>query len=1311
MAARDTALLGEILSTQKAILAKLNEMGREKEDEKKAGAPGSPNVPGAPNTQIQNGGGVGGFNEMLAELKSLNETNKEQLTVLKSIDKKIAGGSGTGGGIKVDNTIGEKLESIGGGMVSLAVGMVALVGGLLFTLLLVPAAPFLLISLTVLALSIKVLTSIYEKLGGEEFAQTIVNGKKALFGMATGIGMFTLSIVLSSLALELVSGGQLAVLGLTMVGFAGLFFLLGKGGETIQKGAKAAAWMGIGMASIALGIVSLAIGIRAAGEILTGNGANALVGGLAAIGIVSVSAIVFGIIGLAGNTIREGAMTVGVMGLGLAAFGLGLAVYLTQIAGILGVGGGGIAGGTKISGGFFETVGSMLVGLGVIAVGAVTLALYGTIFALAGQAELGIPEAILMGSISMAAASLSLIVFGFGLDYYLGVVAKHAGVSGEGKEMSITAESFVSGGVVMAGGLGLLLGVGSLFALAGTVSPLIILGAAAIGATGVAILSLGFGINKFMELVPPGSNIGEELETNLVTIRDAMLAFVGQEDINSGGVVGAFKGLLKGAATGGALAFAILNAMMLGPALSSIASGIGSWANLQNIPKIKGYDDKGQPIYDTTQTANVDQALKNITEYLPKIMQPFVDLSNTANLQQEESLLSMMTGINFGTSPFNRGIRAAAGIGETLSSIAQGLSVFSNLTQAPKIIGYDDRGQPIFDKGQTVNMLDATKNLFDILSVDGPGSVIAPFVNLSKEAGLQEGGSWLKMIIGTDFGSSPFERGITISGKIGATLSAIAKGVGVFANLTQAPLITGYDENGQPIFGGTINALDAIGNLGKILGTTGEGSLVAPFIALGQNAALDEPFSLGGYMMKMMYGVSTGESDFDKGLRVALSMGEVVSNFGAGLGQLANLASIPVIKSYDKQGRPVYGEPINGLSAISNLGTIMGQLMQEFAKASKTIGPYGDPESMEAIGPLVSGVLGGIVESLDIFSNPDKLKKIKGYDANGKPIYYEDQFVSVNQVITNMINVITRMVKALADPAIVDALDELDLADDGMEIGPFLTQFIEPIQKLVEVEKTAGNTLNNIGWGIGEGIKYIAIAAKFTQEANIQSSLKDVGKGLGVYAESLGELAEVATDIKEKELDPFKSIYSTLEINVKDPKKRTYLAQFTDEITRLSWTATAFEKFVNSFGKMAKDMKIFAENFKIMDSDAINAFSTWTESIVTLSTANPETFSANVITANKAINAGFGMNDGNTGTMEPSDAVTGNVPAAQKTAAIKDANNPNAAAAPGVAKTEKPGTIDYAKLQQAFQAALEAATVDVKVSSTDAEIIIGNRRK
>jgi hypothetical protein len=1267
---------------------------------------------------------------------------------------------------------------------------------------------------------------------------------------------------------------------------------------------------------------------------------------------------------------------------------------------------------------------------------------------------------IVAGAIAFAAVGLGLIVFGYGLDKYLGVIQKYSGVTENEKGLKITADSFIGGLAIMGGSLGYLIGFGGIFALAGLASPLILLGAVAMATAGLALTSIGMGVKSFMENVPPGSDIGSQLNTLLSGIKDAFLSFVGAEN-PGGGFFGSVKALATGVVTGSTLFFAMATALMIGPVLSSIAQGVGAWANLsqipafkgydkdgnpifdegrtvdaqtalenikeylpslvdpfieiskkanltstskgsllsflvgtdlaktpfelgisaaggigkvlssvaqgvgawanlQNIPKIKGYDKEGNPIFDEANTADVERALTNIKDYLPGIVQPFIDLGNskavsagpgsilsilvgndfgrtpfqrgvaaaadigkvlsniaqgvgawaelqnipkligydskgnpkydvrdkadvrralanmkevlsvtgnysvlrpfieladTAAVQGSPSILTVLVGNDFGRTPFQRGISAAGDIGKVLSSVAQGIGAFANLDNIPKVVGYDSKGQPIFSKKETANVATALERIKTLFQTSGAGSIVEPFLQIAEIT--KPNISLLSVLVGTNIGSTPFERGISAVGSIGAVLSSVAQGIGTFASLESAPKLVGYDKNGQPKFeASAVNVPGAVATLRNLFAESGDLSVVQPFVTLGGYISSSEPFSIGSFVSKIFTGNNTASSPLEKGVSLALQIGQIVSNMAEGFSIFANLSAIPVIKSYDKAGRPVYGEPIDGTKSIKNFGEAIGQIITEFADASKKLEDYDpeNPDAMLGIGQTIGSILGGISESLSIFSNPDKIKMIKSYTKDGKPIYYDDEahFVKLDDVITTITSVITRVIGAMSSEQILTQIKELNgvLGQSPDLIGKFLGGFTDPMKKFAEIQSgledknldtltwrinsataglslSIGNSLKQIGdfsifsnfgsafedfandvasgytslfkidqegkefyneayginsgilgvttsienlvgrlvqtfgvtnsisqitdaanvakdfgagianaavqfqeaftklfsvdglgaglygeyqnsalWGIAEHIKYsvTSIVSTYTRD-NTPGQIASTLSGSALMNQTLENLLKFPDYMKlflsanpkqfgEDSKTAFDGLFTITTINPKDADKRSHLKQFTDEILRLASAADPFTKFASSFGKMAKDMRVFAENFSLMQPDGIFAFKEWTTSLITLSSANPTTFAANVTTANNAINAAYSSAD-NTGVVNTAvGAAKGPSLAEKKTAIEKQTAGKNV-------PPQQP-QIDYVKLANAIATAIKfPTTMDVNIIGND----------
>lgn len=1155
--------------------------------------------------------------------------------------------------------------------------------------------------------------------------------------MAAAKAMLWLSLAILATVGALVLAGMIAMQApdalmagiLAVAGAAAVFYLVGMASDKIQKGAKAMAFVGLSMIALAAGFYFFALGISEAGKIISKGAGNFIVGLIAGIGTITLLALIFYAAGEFAKEIALGALAFAAIGVSLIFLSFGLEKYFGVVAKIFGMSkgdGGGSVGGALagIFGGIVTTV-----------AGITLLLLVGSVFALAGLVELGVPFMIMYGALAFATIGISLLILTPGLEYYMNAAGRMLGIKSEGGGTQGLPDVF-AGVATTIGGLGLLIGLGGTFALAGLAAPFIMAGAFALGAVGLALFSIGAGVEYYMR-VAGDSTIGEELKTNLASIRDALLAFVGGEN-KDGGVFGAIKGAITGVATGGQLAVALASAMLIGPALTSIGQGIGSWSNLQQMPKIIGYDKMGQPIFDPSATVDAEKAMENIGEYLPSIVEPFIEISNRANLSQSPNLLSLLTGATLGESPFARGVAIAGRIGPVLTSLAAGIGSFNNVQQAPAFKGYDENGQPIYDSTKTVDLFlsmdniksavekivepfidlanranlkkdgsllsllvgadfgespfargvsiagnigpvltslaagigafnsvqqapafkgydekgqpiyDSTKTVDLFLSIDNIKEtiekIVEPFVELANSSALNKGTSLLSLIVGSDFGQSPFARGVSIVGDIGPVLSSLAGGIGVFANLSQAPKITGYDELGQPVYSDseTVDILASIGNITDVIDPNSSTSMIKPLIELGNYLTDSQPFSIGGFLVKAITGASLGQSPAEKGLAFALQIGRTLTEIGNGLGVFVNLNNIPEIVSYDTEGKPVYsGKTVDSSIAVKNIGVVLKDIITVLAEKGDELGEINNMEELQGVGPFVGQILNAISSSLDAFANPNKIKVITGYDPEtGRAIYSAGDFIMMTDVVDNMGNVIKQIIEVFASEEMEDLMDKLDIDDDEF-IGKYIADFAKPLMEFAKIEtmaKGAGTTMLRIGTNAS---KYITIMVSglsaLIDDGKMEQALEGT-EHLEEIAEMFnGDILEFIENMVDTDMESFtvKSMLfmSDLEefakINKGDPKKRTFFAQFTDELEKLAHVEKPFAKFVKSFGQFAKDMGVFKDNFSVMQKDGIKAFESWSNAIHGLIDASKEGVAFNIVTqqVNKLMDTGYTRQD------------------------------------------------------------------------------------
>ena len=144
--------------------------------------------------------------------------------------------------------------------------------------------------------------------------------------------------------------------------------------------------------------------------------------------------------------------------------------------------------------------------------------------------------------------------------------------------------------------------------------------------------------------------------------------------------------------------------------------------------------------------------------------------------------------------------------------------------------------------------------------------------------------------------------------------------------------------------------------------------------------------------------------------------------------------------------------------------------------------------------------------------------------------------------------------------------------------------------------------------------------------------------GLAAASVKYKEIAEIVmgsfsdTDKVHKSVDNYNyfisSIFTTTDYAKMDGNLSQTLLEKYDKFAKttesLSKIADPFEKFVKSFGDMAKHMGVFANNFKVMDPISIKAFKDWTDSMILISKVDIGKSEGIVNFINDSVSAAFG---------------------------------------------------------------------------------------
>ncbi len=324
----------------------------------------------------------------------------------------------------------------------------------------------------------------------------------------------------------------------------------------------------------------------------------------------------------------------------------------------------------------------------------------------------------------------------------------------------------------------------------------------------------------------------------------------------------------------------------------------------------------------------------------------------------------------------------------------------------------------------------AISNVLTVFTGDGniKKSILYPFIYLSKEADLSKKGSLLSMVFGADLGKSPFARGIKAAAGIGPVLTRIAEGMGAWVDLSNVPVIVGYDEDGNPKYGPeSIDLMKTVANVHKVLDPEDKKySVTKPFIDFSNM----EGNTKGGSLLSLVTGADFGKTPFQRGVSTIGSMGKVLGVLAESFGTWANVDNILIITGYDnKTGRPIYDGTTVDIKEISgNITYVMTEIADTFTKlagptqeagglggwlgftkngGATTIGRM--VYAMEPVGDLLSSLAEGFTSWADV-SNIKIIEEIR-WDPKTRTNrnIYSKESVNIKEITKNITFVLTEI--------------------------------------------------------------------------------------------------------------------------------------------------------------------------------------------------------------------------------------------------------------------------------------------------------------
>ena len=613
-----------------------------------------------------------------------------------------------------------------------------------------------------------------------------------------------------------------------VAGVALVFALAGEADKQIKNGAQAMMWA-------AGSLIVLAIGIWAMKKALDGASWETI----AMMGAIIVGlGVAMGVAGLADKEIEKGSAAMIVAAIAMVTIAIGVYAMKKALDGVT-----------------WENLGMM----GAVIVGlAVAM----------GVAGIGpIPLAIALGSAAMIVAGVALITLGLGTKMFM-VALKDA-----------TWEKVGMMGAVI-------VGVGLAFAGAGFAAPFIIIGAAAMGIAGLALLPVALGVLALSKLP-----IAE------------MFASKGLFG-DSGNVTKGFLGIGGGRAmTNMEVMFeAIANSFSLGPlqiAALYVTSPALIMAGIALITIAKGLQEF-QKIAAETDLLLLGVNVTLITTLLGNAFGAIGKLypGGAAGLFNSGSFVS-------------QGISSVMGMGEALTNIAMGVQNMANLRFPTK---YDKNGKPIaYESMDSDAPARVAKNTMTI--VDGLSRVFGEVGKLYPRA--KKG--FLDALL-TGKGESPVEVGISAVGGMGAALTGIAMGFQAMANLR---FPTAWDKDGKPTAYAEGIDIDAaaiqVANNTRTIVTSLSGTFAD--IGAGQKSS--------------WWG---GDTDFQKGVDVVAGLGTPLKNLAESVIMMADM-KFPT--TYDKDGKATGWINLSAMSVDdikAKIGTNTQTLIQALTDTFVTIG-------------------------------------------------------------------------------------------------------------------------------------------------------------------------------------------------------------------------------------------------------------------------------------------------------------------------------------------------------------------------------------
>ena len=634
----------------------------------------------------------------------------------------------------------DQIEKVGAGMLKVALGIGALMLVLALTsFLVVPALKGAIMAMIVIGV-IGLGFAMLEKLGVidnmEKAGKGLLFAAGAILGLGIALALF--DIITPSLTVLLSIGLVVLTVGL-------FFGLIGIFDKQIEGGARALLWAALSIVVLGLALLffTKVIGANMGGE----DVANSFVP-LLLIGLIAAA---FGVAGIFKSQIMGGATALMVGGIALIIIGVGVLMISKAL-------------GDKP----FARLGAIMAAVGGLAL----------VFGAAGIPV--VAGFIALGAGAMVIAGIALITIGAGL-----LVMSKA--YDAGKKMIEPVDG-------KPGLVSLLDAVAAGFKMFPWTAAGILLGAGALTLAGVALITIGKGVQQFKKLGLTGKELGEigaSISLMIGTLALPFQAIGAGEPLDVLDGNGQNKTVTFGGGGGGLfglggtnpVAMGIQSVLRMGTALSNIAGGVQNMANLK-FPT--GFDKDGKPTaYETIGGDAFTKVITNTSKMVGSLAVPFALIGKGGKVMLDGTLVDFgnaspggLAGFLTGGGSVQKGIKAVMNMGQAISNLAGGVQDMAML-KFPE--GFDKEGKAtgyrVFGEKDAEKVTDNTQMLVKALT--------DTFQKVGARPDAQDGSWW--------GGKSTIEKGIEIVAGVGEPLLNLAKGVEAMANL-KFPI---YDKDGK----------------------------------------------------------------------------------------------------------------------------------------------------------------------------------------------------------------------------------------------------------------------------------------------------------------------------------------------------------------------------------------------------------------------------------------------------------------------------------------------------------------------------------